>query len=432
MKALFVGDHRDSLNWGGRGQSIALSQLLEKEFEISAVIDGMSVLSTEANQGWMSSLAPIKVFRFLKRMEGKSKWIDVYLKLEELLGAKDFVSEDPSGSLENFLRLRRKSSPLDEIYNLAKSADVILINGEGSGIFTTPARRDFSFYLMMAELGIYLKKKVFYVNGIISDCPFTGRNEKGFIGARRTLAKCTAVSVRDPVSLEYLQGEMPEVNSNHIPDALFTWFPVYEKFGASLPVNGDFIIPPPEQNEYLGKLDFSLPYVCLGGSSSAALQQTRAYESYLRLAKRLGELGFPVYLTQPCGGDRFLLQVAKDNKLGMVPAQTPVLMAGAVLANAALYVSGRFHATIFASLGGTPCIFLGAHSHKMASLMRTLEYRGTDIYSAFPEETEIDSMLTLAATYLREGTALRQRIKAVTAMRCQEAERLTEMIQEYL
>ena len=261
MKVLYVGDHRDSMNWGGRGQSIALHQLLKNRYTLSGVVQGVFVLSVEADEGWMRTLAPRRIFQFLERMRGKSAFIDRYVKLEEVFGAKDFVTDDPEMSLKNYLRLMRKSRPLAWIYELAKNADIIVINGEGSGIFTTPFRRDFFFYLCMAELGYYLKKKVFYVNGIIADCPYTGRNDKSFSGARKTLVKCAAISVRDPESLEYLQRHMPEVNSNYIPDALFTWFSVYEQNGWNLPANGDFIIPPPEEDEYLGRLDFSVPYI---------------------------------------------------------------------------------------------------------------------------------------------------------------------------
>ncbi len=433
MKVLYIGDHRDSMNWGGRGQSIALHQLLERNLEISGVIPGASVLSTEAVDGYVSTLLPQQYFRFLWRIRNKMKLADWYLRVvEERFGARDFLTDEPAKSAETLIRYRSKNPGLGEIYEQLAGADLVVINGEGSGIFRTPFRRDFFFYLAMIELGVRLNKKIFYVNGIISDCPFTGRNSKNFDSARKTLAKCHAVLVRDPESLDYLKREMPEVECEYIPDALFTWFPIYERFGACVPPNGDFVIPPPEKNEYLGKLDFSKPYICMGGSAWAANHQEQAVDHYLRLLEKVRQLGYPVYLTQNCGGDRFLQEVASVSDCGIVPWNTPIFMAGAILANAQLFISGRFHATILASLGGTSCVFLGTHSHKMESLKKTLGYDLQEQFSGMPTDQEIDEIVTLSDQYLKEGAPLRHKIKAVVAKRCEEASQLPQRILDYL
>jgi len=71
----------------------------------------------------------------------------------------------------------------------------------------------------MSELGIRLKNRVFLVNAMISDCPLTGRNETTLAAAKRLLAQCRAVALRDPESLEYVQKEIPEAKSCLIPDS---------------------------------------------------------------------------------------------------------------------------------------------------------------------------------------------------------------------
>jgi len=428
LKALLVGDHRDSLNWGGRGQSIALHQLLRKRFEISGVIPGISVVSPEAVDGYVRTILPQTYFRFLVRARNKVKVADWYLKVEELFGAKDFITDEPTESAEYVLRYKSTSKGLAEIYDLVINADAVVINGEGSGIFRTPYRRDFFFYLMMIELAVRLGKAAFYVNGIISDCPFTGRNSKNFDSARMTLKKCAAVLVRDQKSLEYVAREMPEVKCHYIPDALFTWYPLYEGSALNLPANGDFVIAPPEQDEYFGKLDFSRPYICMGGSSWAAEYQEKSVDSYLLLFEGLRKLGYPVYITENCGGDRFLKEVAKRSGAGLVPLNTPILTAGAILANARLFVSGRFHPTILATLGGTPCIFLEAHSHKMASLRETIGYEGRKPFSALPNENEIGEILDLAQRYLEQGNTLRDRLRQRAMILCEEASQLVDYI----
>ena len=41
MRVAYVGDNRDQVNWGGRGQSIALWQLLARHFEITGIVPGL-------------------------------------------------------------------------------------------------------------------------------------------------------------------------------------------------------------------------------------------------------------------------------------------------------------------------------------------------------------------------------------------------------
>jgi len=97
-------------------------------------------------------------------------------------------------------------------------------------------------------------------------------------------------------------------------------------------------------------------------------------------------------------------------------------MAGAVLANAQAFITGRYHPAIFASLGGTPCIFLGADSHKTRSLQDVLEYESKAQFSALPQEDEISEICQLAERYIEQGDELRSSIKSV-AQKCAIAAR---------
>ena len=82
-------------------------------------------------------------------------------------------------------------------------------------------------------------------------------------------------------------------------------------------------------------------------------------------------------------------------------------MCGSVLAHARLFISGRYHPSIFASLGGTPCIFLASHAHKMGSLSRVLEYDDHRQFNAFPDDSEIAEIVSTARQYLDQGETLR-------------------------
>ncbi len=140
------------------------------------------------------------------------------------------------------------------------------------------------------------------------------------------------------------------------------------------------------------------------------------------------ELGYPVYLTENCGGDSFLEEVAASEGVGLIPVYTSVFMAGAILANARLFISGRYHPTILASLGGTPCIFLGSSGHKMHSLQKLLEYEYIREFPVFPLLEDIHEIKELAKTYIERGDPMRDKIKAVAKKRYEEAIRLPDMI----
>lgn len=155
-------------------------------------------------------------------------------------------------------------------------------------------------------------------------------------------------------------------------------------------------------------------------------------QCYSQLVDAVQKLGYRVYLTENDQSDSFLQTVAAERQVGVVPSTTSILMCGAIVANARLFISGRYHASILASLGGTPCIFLGTHSHKNGSLSRLLEYDVHRQFSAFPEDSEIGEIVSMAHDYIQQGQSLRSRISDVSRLRCAEATTLPAMLEKHL
>jgi polysaccharide pyruvyl transferase WcaK-like protein len=422
MKVFFVGDNRTVLNWG-RGASIALGQLLSRSFEITGRVTGDFFDLSSAETSYVGTLLPPKynrLFQYSLRRRGRRPFA-WHIQLEQLLGAKDFIAADPTESIDNLLAHKHRHPALARIYDQAAEADLVVLDGDGDIIFSTPPRRSTLFLLAMIELGIRLNKPVFLVNSMVSDCPLSGRNDTTLAAAKRLFAQCRAVALRDPESLEYVRKQMPETNCCLIPDSLFAWFTYYGSGAGYLPLNGDFLLPHPEKDEYWGKLDFSQPYICIGGGALVSSQPDRAVPCYRRLVDAVKQLGYRVYLIESDVPDSFLQQVAREKDAGIVPVDAPILMCGAVLAQARLFISGRYHPSIFASLGGTPCIFLASHAHKMGSLSRVLEYDEHVEFNAFPGESDIAAIVGTARKYLGQGETLRARIQQVAKARCQEA-----------
>jgi polysaccharide pyruvyl transferase WcaK-like protein len=155
-------------------------------------------------------------------------------------------------------------------------------------------------------------------------------------------------------------------------------------------------------------------------------------QTYARLIDHVSNLGYRVCLTENDSPDSFLQKLAREKNLGIVPANAPILMCGAVLANARLFISGRYHPSILASLGGTPCIFLATHAHKMGSLSRLLEYDLDRQFNTFPDESEIKEIVSLAKNYLDQGEILRTKIKKIAKLRCDEATKLHSFIKQQM
>ncbi len=105
------------MNWGGRGQSIALHQLLERKFEVESVIAGDTVCDCSGTRDLVGTLLPLKHFPFLRRMRHAVKPIDWYVRIEERFGARDFVANDPSKSADNLFRYKSQNTELEQIYS---------------------------------------------------------------------------------------------------------------------------------------------------------------------------------------------------------------------------------------------------------------------------------------------------------------------------
>ena len=433
-KLCFVGDNRNGVNWG-RGASIALSQLLSRSFQISGRVMGELFVLGPTGPGYVNTLIPPRFSGLFQRVllnSHRPRILSWYVGLERLWGAKDFITEDPAESVNNLLVHRHQYPALEQIYTQASTADAMVLDGDGDIIFSTPPRRTTLFLLAMIELGVRLKKPVFLVNSMVSDCPSTGCNLKTLKAASSLFAQCRVVALRDPESLEYVREKMPAVKCCYIPDSLFAWHHYYSDETVPLPLNGDFFLPHPELDEHWGKLDFSRPYIVIGGGATASSQPVRSIECYKGLVDAVKKLGYAVCLAENDFPDGFLREVAREQKVGIIPANTPILMCGAVLARARLFISGRYHPSIFASLGGTPCIFLASHAHKMGSLGRVLEQENPRQFSAFPDEAELVQIVAMARDYLDQGQTLRERIKQTARRRCEEVLQLPALIKSHL
>lgn len=394
MKILFVGDNRNRANYGCRATSMALAALMAREHTISAIIDGKETMNNSMTPVPWGGARPYALWSAIDAWQ-HGRFRGLMRATKSRLGiVDDFVDEDPDTSIQRFLKVARYYPVLKQIHADVAACDAIVVNGEGTYIFSTPPRRDTLFYNFILRLGQTLGKRTYMVNAMLSDCPRSAPNQAVIRHSAAVLNACDGVTLRDPQSLEYAASMGLNANARHLPDALFTWHAGITAWQAQL--SGSTRLFEPFEHEFfesLPELDLNQPYLCLSGTSSAAWRPQEAAPAYARLLDGLKTLGLPVLVLPTCTGDEFLRPVAAAANCAYLPPHIPIRIGAAILARAAAYVSGRFHPAVLASCGGTPCVFMGSNSHKTLSLQRMLNYRDPIEYDDIPDANNVEKMV---------------------------------------
>lgn len=305
---------------------------------------------------------------------------------------------------------------------------MVAINLEGCGVFCTPYRRDLAFVNMIIALSKMLSRKVVIINGMLSYCPQTEKNEKAVAETSLHFNNTAGVFLRDPTSVELANSI--GIEARYVPDALFVWAKRYEKVfrRGNYPFYEEMFDSFPETVQRFYGTELPKGYVCISGASFHPLKDTSGYPSFFsHLIRELRDL--PLVLVAP-GGDYFLEEVARSNKVPFIPGQGNILVNAALLAGAKAYISGRYHPSIMAALGGTPSVFLESNSHKTKSLQRVLSY-GT-----LTEHRIIDSMDVIERikedlySKLGEHDTLRLRLKEISNKCAETLSSLSTLIKE--
>jgi hypothetical protein len=433
-RLLLIGDNRAFNNWGGRGATPALVELFSERFDVFGTVPAGPFHAASLPSGYIRLRSP-RLFRAAWDRRRSSAVFEGYLWLEHLLGARDFVDASPERTAGNILRYGKSLPELARLYEAVAAADVVVVNGEGDCLITAPPRRILLFYLGIAELAISLRKPVLFANMLLAEVG--SRSDPRLDELRRTvnavLEKCTGVIVREPASFDYVRTAMPNVRARLVPDSMFRMLRTYDRWGSCLPPNGNFILPHGEEADWWNRLDFTRDYVCVGGGAATASRPEEALQSFTDLVTSIKSLGLPICLVECDGRDHFLRQVAVETGASLVPVGTSFLMGGSILGNARLFVSGRYHPSILAAIGGTPCVFLGSDGGKTASLKSLLEYDSAiPVWSPWPTRAEVSGIVELAKSYLADGASCRGRIRAVAERRCAETETLPVVIEQML
>lgn len=438
MKIVYVGDNRNRGNYGCRATSTALSLLIGEQHEIVGRITGAHThFDTDElffKEGWPEWL--YKFWGKRKRWKYIKKIFFLYIKLitrggKYYFSKYDFISCDLEHSIENLRKLIPANSSYKEFDLSQYEFDALVVNGEGSFIFSTPIWRESLVIAMEIYWALKLGKKVYFLNAMFSDDPHSEHNSQMANLVDNLLSRCEVVTVREKMSYEYACTYLPHVKTRIYPDALFTW---YDMVNDSHKVDDlkYYIAHSAECDEFYSEVSFVEPYVLIAGSSAGIIgldfeTTINAYCDLVELVKK--ELKLQVYLIQVCEGDMFLNVVGKKTNSKVIPMETPILAAAKILSNARVFISGRYHPAIMASLGGTPCVFMSSNSHKTLSVQKILEYDNIIEFSVIPNLDECHQIVNMAKSKLKEGDILRMRIKERCRVLSKEAKEIQNLLQ---
>lgn len=419
MKILYVADNRNRGNYGCRATSTALSMLIGEKHEVVGRVSGRY---THYDTGGLvfCKYFPSWVYKWM----GKNKRWDrlrpvvhnilyFFTRKHYLFGPCDFVCQDMERMIANFKKCLPANKQLKEFDIESYDFDAMVVNGEGSFIFCTPPWRESLVISMCMYWALKLGKKVYFMNAMFSDMPNSPRNQKTLDIVDELFSRCEVVVARESISYDYVKLNLPSVKPILKPDALFTWYNLIND-GHQVENGKYYLAHSAEKDESYFNQDFTKPYILVSGSSSPVIESNRekAVTAYSNLVKEIKQsYTGNVFLIQVCEGDDFLNDVANVTNTPIIALETPLLAAAKILANAQVFVSGRYHPAIMASQGGTPCVFMGSNSHKTYSLQNLLDYPDVKEYNVIPCEKDIREMTAKTLQYVHTQEEVRKRIK---------------------
>ncbi len=427
MKVLYLADNSDLPNWGCRATSMSLRQLIAGAgHEIVGTVTGHMIESQYPTSEVIGDAAWAKVSRTFNR--DKVRRLPLAAPVLDRLGKRNALTHDLKANIETLKRARAWDPATRGLFAALEACEAVVVNGEGDLIFATPARPRLLYTLAVCELALSMGKSLYYLNAMASECPTTGLNPETLAVAADLLGRANAFTVRDPASLAFVKANMPGVAATMFPDAVFSWSRLLSPPDGPVRYDRGLVAPYFERTGQAMPSVMDQPYAVLGGGSRAARDWPRAVEAYLGLVAAMKSLGLPLLLAPGCGGDLFLEEVSRRTGVPMLPLETPIFAVGATLANARVFVSGRWHPSILASLGGTPCVFMGSNSHKTLTIQTMLENADPREFDPCPSSEEAGVIAARARALVEAGDAERARILAVTRKLSGQTQKLAAVI----
>ena len=341
------------------------------------------------------------------------------------------------------LRYDQMANAFDESTNEAvlamkkflMEAHYMILNGEGSLIFMTPDRQELNFHFAMIKWAKMCGCKTFYINSIASPGVTGNINHNKLSEFKEVLQFLDEFVVRDKLSCKFAKLNITNGGGHvvrYIPEALFEFSLSYPEVFSDTRKNatalsGDMFLPFPESSFDLGKIDLSRPYIAISGSSifnkrMYGVSEDGHIEAYCILIRKLKEQGHNVLIVKTCQ-EKYLEAIAAKSDCALISPNNNFLLLSWILAHAEVFISGRFHPSIIASLGGTPCIMLTSNSHKSEAFYMYFDdcYKDAKVFPAPLDNKEDIETICKRVTYLVNKPYLRKKLSKKSRVLAKES-----------
>ena len=210
-------DGRATPNWGGRATSLALGRVARRTgLEVTTTVNGTVIVNGFHRASGVERLRPANVQRGIVR-----RWRAV---AGHGVGSVEDEPRRFEAVRDEAVRLRRRVAAPDvrAVCSALGSVDEVWVNGEGDLILSarrTTLWRTLVLIHLAADLGVPVR----LVNSILSGPPLGPIAAEVELAVHDALARCVAISYRDPTSLDEHRRRFPDLAATWCPDALFTW-----------------------------------------------------------------------------------------------------------------------------------------------------------------------------------------------------------------
>ncbi len=331
--------------------------------------------------------------------------------VQQRVGSRWFFSPAPGlpealtwVSIQQLAERVRAGTLLQSVAESLRQCDVLFMNAEN---FIRPGARKGRMLLLLA----YLAKHVFGKRCILTNATFDFSEPELREIARNVLPLLDHVHVREETSLARYRELFPGASLPLFADVAWTFRPQpVSQWGEVAKRTGHLSAWP----DVVEGFDPFKPYITVSASSLFAMPENAAVDpstAFAAMCTKLQALVPQVLLVASCEIDaKIMRRVVARMKLPLLGLTLPVPQGADVLANAALHVGGRWHPGIFASIGGTPLLVLGANTHKMHTLAQQMQPE-MPVFDARRIEAEMDAIIACARQQLDAGSALRDQIR---------------------
>ncbi|MBC9987904.1 polysaccharide pyruvyl transferase family protein [Haloferax sp. AS1] len=388
---LFISDTSDGQNWG----CFATSKILRRLINNSATIEDTIFLENLYYQEMNLKLPSVPDIQYVLR-----EWAKVPDSEGNVLDRLYYHGAKPLMDIFDFLPMTAaqfdvkadkfaNSDLANRFFGSIENVDDVVINGEGS--IHGPGRKA-KMLLFLA----YLAKNRYDTDTHIINHTLQMNDPALQQMVELVYPTLDTLIFREPLSMDHYLSKVKEGNVVQGADAAWCFDKILpaEKLNEIYNCGGISIWYP--RNEPNRVLDFTRPYITVGGGSGFGRHDTNAVAANFidviqSIEYETSDVG--IILTAAAHSDEeFMLKVSEETGHPLVKLNNTSKIAASIIGNSEVYLGGRWHPSIFALLGGTPLVNFNGNTFKIQAIKEQFDlehpiYRCEEMKSRVDEIT---------------------------------------------